>query len=431
MQHGSLKNKCAKLGIFLGSLSLSLPSQAREIDAEQVEALRNELAALKKEQVAIAAKVSAIETAIDAIEEDDAQTVSEEYVQASVASAAPAKEAAGLQLLGDFRLRYERNFGQSDTRGFDRGVFRARLRARYPVTDRIDIGAEVVTGDPDDPNTADVTIANFVDDLQVNLSQLYASLSFQDIKFQAGKFPQPFQRTDLVWDGDVNPQGLAASYALKANDRLSVAATALYFLIDESVGGPDSMMAGGQVSFDALVSDWRVNLSGAYYDYRLNSLDGAGPGDIRSNLLTSDGTYLSDFDLVDIIARLAYNGLGERWPIHVIGNYVNNLGAKDHPHQGFSAEIVAGRTKAPGDWEISYGYLQTDVDAVFAAFSHDNFAIATNYKAHKLTLDLKPAERIVLNATLFSYRSLDPGYANEFNPADWRQRLRLNLTFEY
>lgn len=431
MHYNKPKNTYKKFSLLFGVLSLSLPSHAREIDAAQIQALRHELASLKAEQAKLDAKISAIETAINVVDEEDAEAVSEYRRQAPDAKAVPPTDTTGVQLSGDFRLRYEHNFGQSGARVHNRGVFRARLRARYPVNDYIKLGAEIVTGDPDDPNTADVTMSNFVDDVQINLSQLYASLSFGDMIFHAGKFPQPFQRTDLVWDGDVNPQGLAASYILEASDTFSVAATGLYFLIDEAVGGPDSKMAGGQLTFDARVSDWRVDLSGAYYDYRLQAFGGAGAGDFRSNLLTPDGSYLSDFNLVDVIAKLGYDGFGDRWPIQVTGDYVKNLGATNSADKGISAEITAGHTKTPGDWRVSYGYLQADVDAVLAAFSHDNFAIATNYKAHKLTLDFKPADHVILNATLYSYRPLDPLYASETNPADWRQRLRLNLTFDY
>lgn len=46
---------------------------------------------------------------------------------------APVPEPSKLTINGDFRLRYEANFGDQDARNRDRGVLRARLRAAYAV----------------------------------------------------------------------------------------------------------------------------------------------------------------------------------------------------------------------------------------------------------------------------------------------------------
>ena len=62
--------------------------------------------------------------------------------------------------------------------------------------------------------------------------------------------PQPFVRTELVWDGDVSPQGVSAAYTFPIGDSgAKLKANALYFLVDESVAGPNSdkgMCAGRQ-----------------------------------------------------------------------------------------------------------------------------------------------------------------------------------------
>src|SRR3546814_9996259 len=61
--------------------------------------------------------------------------------------------------------------------------------------------------------------------------------------------PQPFARTDLVWDGDVNPQGIGTTYKAPLANGGSFRANALAFLVDESAGGPDSRMFGGQLGY--------------------------------------------------------------------------------------------------------------------------------------------------------------------------------------
>ena len=146
---------------------------------------------------------------------------------------------------------------------------RARLGATYAATDALTIGARLVTGDSDNPRSTDVTFSNFADDFEVSLDQAYAALSFGDAKAWGGKFMLPFTRTDLVWDGDVNPQGVGAAYKLPLGNA-ALRFSGLYFLVDQSVAGSDSSMIGGQVGielplFDALKFDLAV----AQYDYSL------------------------------------------------------------------------------------------------------------------------------------------------------------------
>ena len=93
--------------------------------------------------------------------------------------------------------------------------------------------------------------------------------------------------------------------------------------------------------------------------------------------------------------------------------------------------IGAGRTGAKGDWRIFYNHSHVGVDAVFAAFSHDNLGIATHYRLHGLSIEHVPVDNLVLNATLYHYRPLDPVYAGASQPHDWLNRLRLNMLVSF
>src|SRR3546814_10871465 len=79
----------------------------------------------------------------------------------------------GLDVSGDMRVRQEWNF--VDGRDRSRSAVRARLRATYKIDDHFAVGARIATGDPDDPNSTDVTLGNFVDDFQVSLDQAWRS----------------------------------------------------------------------------------------------------------------------------------------------------------------------------------------------------------------------------------------------------------------
>lgn len=332
---------------------------------------------------------------------------------------------AGLDVGGDLRVRQEWNSVEGRNRS--RTALRGRLRAQYAAGDHFSVGAQLSTGDPDDPNTADVTLGSFVDDLAVSLDRAWIGYRNGGFAVDAGKFPQPFQRTDMVWDGDVSPQGIAVTYGADAGG-VRVDARSLYFIIDEAAVARDSDMLGAQLALAApLASSLKAGVAGSYYHYRLGTLAGADTGDFRGNLL-EDGHYLSDFHLIEAIATLGWNGPSERWPINLTADYVRNLGAAVKGDTGFNIELAAGRAAEPGDWRLAYNYSEVEVDAVLAAFSHDNLDLSTNYRLHGLGLSHVPAHNLQLDLLWYHYRPLDPIYAGSFPPDSWRDRIRLAFT---
>ncbi len=334
--------------------------------------------------------------------------------------------AEPLKVSGDLRLRAQGDYSVPNSADRESAQLRARLGAAYAFSDRVILGARLTTGSAEDPNSTDVQLSDFDDDLEVSLDLAYAQLKINGLEFYAGKIPQPFRRTDLVWDADVNPQGLSALYAheLSANAQLQV--RSLYFIVDDQRTGGDSTMMGGQLSYEAeMLPDWSFDVSWAYYDYRLGSSAGADEGDFRSNLRNPDGSYLSDFDLCDLIIGLRWSGAGARWPVKITAEYVENLGARTEADSGYAIELAAGRASADRDWRMGYGYSAAQTDAVFAAYSHDNIALATNYRLHTLTLDYVPALRTLVSANWYRY---EPQIAT-MSGKEWTNRVRLAVLF--
>ncbi len=328
----------------------------------------------------------------------------------------------GLDVSGDMRVRQEWNV--VDGRNRSRTAVRARLRAAYKIDDHFAVGTQIATGDPDDPNSTDVTLGNFVDDFQVSLDQAWIRYTNGGFATYAGKFPQPFQRTDMLWDGDVSPQGVAAAYGANLG-KARIDARGLWFVIDEAAVARDSDMLGGQLALSApLSSDFKAGLTGSYYRYRLGSVAGADAGDFRGNLI-SGGRYVSDFHLIEGIGTLNWAGLSPRWSLSFTADYVHNAGAAVAGDTAFNLEFAAGRTAKPGDWRLAYNYSEVEVDSVLAAFSHDNIDLSTNYQLHGFGIGYVPAERLQLDLLWYHYRPLDPAYAGALSPNQWLDRIRL------
>ena len=435
--------------------ALSVPpgaiAQAATIPPEQAAAIKAQIELLRQRQAehraaldATSARLTALEAQIAALTGDPvAQSAHAAVPQVAAQPSPPALVSAvgphafgsffdRLDIGGDVRLRYEHNWGTETTRDRGRGVLRARLRASYAVNDWLAAGGQIVTGDPDDPNSADVTLSNFADDLSVALDQAYLRAKFGPATLWGGKFGNSLTKTDLVWDGDVSPQGFAASYDAPLSDGVALRLAGLYFLLDESVAGPNSDMIGGQAELALQpTADWKMKLSAAYYDYTLRSLAGGDAGDFRSNLIAPDGRYLSDFDLIDGIASLDYLGLGGDWPLQLSGEYVRNLSAATGADTGYTVGVSLGQASRAHGWKFGYSYMSAETDAVLAAFSHDNIDLATNYLLHGLSVDHAFTNDVILNATLYHFRIKDPLGPGSGPPGDWRDRLRLNLLVNF
>ncbi|KTE38389.1 MULTISPECIES: putative porin [unclassified Sphingopyxis] len=409
------------------ALSIAVPAHAQEDRLDRLERL------LSQQQ----ARIDQLEAVVARQNEELRQRGSEPLpppqptlpapvpATTTAASAVPSAEAfriPGLDVSGDMRVRQEWNVAGGRDRS--RTALRARLRATYKIDDHLAVGTQIATGDPDDPNSTDVTLGNFVDDLQVSLDQAWIRYTSGGLTAYAGKFPQPFQRTDMLWDSDVSPQGVAAVYGAPIG-KARVDARGIWFVIDEASVARDSDMLGGQLAFSAPLSpDFKAGLTGSYYHYRLGSVAGADAGDFRGNLL-SGGRYRSDFHLLEAIGTLNWTGLSPRWPLSFTADYVHNSGAAVAGDTAFNLEFAAGRVAKPGDIRLAYNYSEVEVDSVLAAFSHDNIDLSTNYKLHGVGLAYVPAEHLQLDLLWYHYRPLDPAYAGGLAPNDWLDRIRL------
>ena len=349
----------------------------------------------------------------------------------SAAAAVPtaiAIAASDWKFGGDLRLRYEGTTQQKPTATpllmdpRHKEVMRFRAGVTRNFGSQVTFGARVATGSADDPNSSDVTIGDFADEFEISLDRVFLEVRSGNFAAVGGKFVNPFATTELVWDGDVHTQGVAASYGL-GSGRVKPRAVGLLYLVDEQAAGPDSYMAGGQLQFVVRGSSaWSVAFASGYYDYTIKSLRNADTGDTRSNRLAPGGlTYASDFDLLDTTFSVDHTGFGKRFPVRVIGDYVKNFGADDQ-NVGFGIDVFVGRASAKGDLRFRYGYSQAGTDAVLAAFSHDNTSLATNYRQHTGTFDWQIRKELQLNATWYLYQKLEAGSA----PNPWINRLRLN-----
>jgi hypothetical protein len=132
-----------------------------------------------------------------------------------------------IELYGDMRVRYEQRQGTTpeampgspgpnDTLKRSRERYRLRLGVRGTLMDDWFFGLRFETST--NPRSTNVT---FGDDAgpfgkasdNIGVGQAYLGYSgFRDIRLTAGKMPNPLVTTLMVWDADINPEGLAEQW---------------------------------------------------------------------------------------------------------------------------------------------------------------------------------------------------------------------------
>jgi hypothetical protein len=342
------------------------------------------------------------------------------------ATASRAQSAPQVRFGGDFRVRYEYTTRGNGALNFDREVVRLRAGITYPLRPDLVVRARLATGDPNDPNSTDVTAGSFVNDLTFSLDVASVELNRPRWGLVAGKFTNPLLATELVWDGDVNPQGVSGRVTVGKPGGVTGTLTALYFVVDQQVGDTGSDMAGAQFALRAKAgARWQVAAAAGYYDYRIRSLVNGDAGDTRGNRVVVGGSpprataYVSDFDLLNALVTVDYTGFGERFPLRIVGDYVHNSGANDL-NTGWEADVYVGRVTRPGETRWRYGYAVAATDAILAAFGQDNTTLGTNYEIHTLAVDGVPIPGLLLTGTLYAYRP------HEAVVRQYQTRLRLN-----
>jgi len=351
------------------------------------------------------------------------------FLPAVLVGSGRAQSAPALRFNGDFRLRYEYTTRGNGAPNIDKEVVRLRAGLTYPLRDYLTIRARIATGSPGDPNSTDITLGQFVDDLAFSVDMASVELNRPRWGLMGGTFINPLLSTELVWDGDVNPQGLSGRVTVGKAGNVTGTLTTLYFVVDQQANDAGSDMAGGQFALKAKAgARWHVTAAAAYYDYRIRSLVNAEmAGDIRGNRVVLGPTglpnaYVSDFDLLNALVTVDYTGFAERFPLRVVGDYVHNSGANDL-NTGWAADAYVGRVTRPGETRWRYGYAVAETDAILAAFAHDNTTLGTNSETHTLSLDAVPIAGMLLNATWYVYR---PHQVAAGVRRLYQTRLRLN-----
>jgi hypothetical protein len=312
----------------------------------------------------------------------------------------------------------------------------------YAIEDDLTAGARLTTGDPDNPNSPYVDLGHGFRRFDFTLDQLFLTWrprGGSGAWITGGKFEHPFWKNpvygELVWDADVQPEGLAFGDAFAGSLGRFDAVLGGYSVLEQATAS-DAFAIVGQLRHRATV---RPGLSSSsalgYYHYTdvtpggATTLVGKGGGNATVDE-DGDGTpddFVSDFGILDGIVALSVESLGAPLTVSVEG--VRNLRAEIGADSGWALGATWGRADEAGDWRFEYQWQVIERDAVFAPFVQDDFLLATNHRSHLagVNYQVNAAMGLRLWALISSLQDTSPGPTTSSDSHQWRVRLDLTL----
>jgi hypothetical protein len=423
------------------------------------------------------------------------------------------KKIGPFNFSGDFRLRDEPFFGgpadQSQVRNRER--FRLRINGNAKLNDDISGGFSVASGDVNDPISTNQTTNQFYTRKAIAIDRAFMNYTphqFKPLTLTGGKFAYPWYNTELTWDKDLNPEGLAQTLAfnLESTPVLKRIALVGFELPFSEVAGTSvsnksivqSVVYGGQLQTTWQLANWlKLSAYSGFYNYHdadpiaaatakaslknpTTPLVGTlplGTTALQNSVLTTtatgivtvngtpiptgvktvtDAQFASKFGLFDSIARFDIQTPSKRWPVTLIGDYVQNTEAcanvaslqpapantttatysqalnapcVSRDRRGYWAESRLGRAQEKGDWQFSYTRMLIEREAVVTAFNASDIRQGSNVTQHRVEAFYQAYNNVQLAFTGFLGRPLNWGKTTP--PEDILQRYQFDVIYKF
>ena len=398
-------------------------------------AMADEISDMKKQLADLQARINQIES-------QQKKVVAEEVNKAvERKSTLPdsMKWAENMKISGDLRYRYEGIDSQSSGKwgpSINRNRLRARIGLYDKINDEVDLGFRLAGGSAD-PVSTNQTEEDAFSKKSIWIDQAYFDWHPKDIRgfdFIGGKMPKPFYRVgdnQLIWDDDLNPEGLAAKYKLSISDTLEAYINGGGFWVGhpDTATAADTSLWGIQGYLKNSFEDKSYLLGGmSYYKYG-NIKDQndvtklwKGSSSFFGNTSVA-GDYKYGYDIVEGFAE--YGCKIADYPVAVFGSYAHNTDAPSDKSNGWLIGTVFNKAKDPGSWQIGYDYRDIDSDAVVGQFNDSDFiGGGTDGKGHRFSFAYQLAKNFQGCLTYF----LDE---KKNSTEDKYRRLQADLVFKF
>jgi hypothetical protein len=391
--------------------------------------------------------------------------------------------------------------------------YRLRFNVDVQLSDDLSGGFTLASGNINDPTSTNQTLTGFYARKPIALDKVFIQYHpgyFKPLSLIAGKFTYPWYNTELTWDKDLNPEGFGQTLNIALNSTPVLKRVGLvgFELPFSQVSGTSlknkSLMQtavyGGQFQSEWRLASW-LNLTAYTGFYNFHNADpmalglarassknpstpligllplAGGGGAVQNSVVTTTATsvvtvsgtpeptgvtlvenaqFASKFALFDSIARFDVKTPSERWPVAIIGDYVQNTEACANmgnilpppaitattqftqsrnfscdPRQrhGYWAEAEVGRILQKHDLQFGYTRIFIEREAVLSNLNYNQMYQGSNVTEHRFSVFYTIRSNVILDFIGLFGRPLNFGDPNP--PIDTLKRLQFDVNYVF
>lgn len=375
-----------------------------------------------------------------------------------------------LRIAGDVRIRYEGRGGELPT-GEDLSRERFRYRLRTALTGRMlnnwawGVRLETATGS----RSSNVTMGDDAGPFAKNndgvyVGQIYATWTpTPEWTFTAGRMANPLVTTSMVWDGDINPEGLAEQFRTRRENNEFFVTLGQFLYSTSGTQNPFPAITSANIAGteDLFLTAWQAGykryIKGAtnyfqvapvVYAY-VNNDRLANPAAFNSSMSATNAAPVNNLLVLEIpleYAWVAANGV----PVRAFADFAINLDGDSRArkfgrtdlegeNKAYHLGLQYGKASLPGEWDVRAIYqsvgafaLDTnlvDSDLFDSKTNMQGIILGGNYAlgaATQLSLTYAAGDR--KNSSVNAPGSGDVGSNNALENY-WLMQVDLNVKF--
>lgn len=393
---------------------------------------------VKKYQVAVGMMTALLSTSVFAGNPLLDTLVEKNILTGAEAADLSAQMPSPLVWKGDIRLRYQIDKTDSQAASQERARFRLRLGTEAKINEDTKAYFAFASGSSD-ARSNNQTYGPGESFYSIGIIQAYVKHNFDDNNIVlAGKMTKPFWApSNMVWDNDINPDGLAYQWKGQA-PFTEYFVNAAYFLIGDSSGtsirtkagliGPSLSLIQPGVSYTI---DKNTSAKVALSYYQTNNLVGATAANITNSKDTvfaggntvsstlASATIVYDYNPVILSGELKYKSFFGFDFASIYGEWAKNTAVGYNDQAGvLGVNFGTEKVKKPGEWQaqVSYRYIQKD--SVLDIFpDSDYYSGNTGIQGFRTGLQYGVANNTSVTASWFLFEKLSNGVGDAQNLA--------------
>ncbi len=315
-----------------------------------------------------------------------------------------------IKMSGDvrFRTQYDSGKGNTNTTGgpttFQDERYRNRVRGRFALEAKVNdftyAGTRLAGGNTNSRSTND-TLDDYFGKKFVMFDQYYIRFEMpqdlarsysqyvSDAKLWAGKFPIPYEYSEIMWDSDTNPGGVAFQYVSPDMKICGMPEFNGYFngamlWLQESANlNTDPILWAPQVGIKTAAFgplDSTLNVATAFYDFaNLQNKTPTNSSNTNSRIWRADlggptgspagsslwNTLKYEYMVFDLLIQIDNaKFMDKEFPHGFYADFLNNTCAPEGQAFEIGAYIGKKKLKEKGDWKVRGEWRYIERDAV-------------------------------------------------------------------